>query len=384
MAGAMEAVWRVTGDPLVSGAPSGPLAGLSVAVKDLYAVAGQRVGAGNPDWLAEARVEPANCPVVQTLLDAGADVAGIAQTDELAFSLNGTNKHYGTPPNPAAPGRVPGGSSSGSASATALGLVDIGLGTDTAGSCRAPASHCGIYGIRTTHGAISKEGVLPLAPSYDTVGWFARDAETFALAGDVLLPAQQAGPVSRLVVAEDLLALAEPETRAAFEQACARWDVSRVGSLCEGRLDEWFTAFRTHQAAEAWDSHGAWIDAHPGSLGPGVAARFEAGRDMEPERRAAVATTVAEARETLRAAIPDGTALLLPCASAPAPPVDLPLEDMNAYRAATLRLTCLASIAGLPAVVLPMLTVRGLPTGLCAVGAPGADRALLDFAAATP
>ena len=376
-----ESVWRVTGEPLVAGAGSGPLAGLSVAVKDLYAVAGQRIGAGNPDWLAGARVEPANSQVVQNLLDAGADVAGIAQTDELAFSLTGTNRHYGTPPNPAAPGRIPGGSSSGSASATALGLVDIGLGTDTAGSCRAPASHCGLYGIRTTHGLIPKVGVLPLAPSYDTVGWFARDAATHALVGDVLLPAGEPAPVSRFLVADDVVALAEPGTVAEFDKACGRWDVERVDSLCGGRLDEWFTAFRSHQAAEAWESHGAWIDAHPGSLGPGVAARFEAGRGIDARRRAELGEIVAGARETLRAAVPEGTALLLPCASAPAPPVGLPLAEMDVYRAATLRLTCLASIAGLPAVVMPLLNVGGLPTGLCAVGAPGTDKALLDLAA---
>ncbi|MBO2445864.1 amidase [Actinomadura barringtoniae] len=375
-----ESVWRVTGGPLVAGAGGGPLDGLSVAVKDLYAVAGERIGAGNPDWLAGAPVETVTSPVVQALLDAGADVAGIAQTDELAFSLTGTNRHYGTPPNPAAPGRIPGGSSSGSASATALGLVDIGLGTDTAGSCRAPASHCGLYGIRTTHGLIPKVGVLPLAPSYDTVGWFARDAGTHDLAGDVLLPGGEPAPVTRFLVADDVVALAEPDTVAEFEKACGRWDVERVESLCEGRLDEWFAAFRSHQASEAWESHGAWIDAHPGSLGPGVTARFEAGRGIDAERRAELGEVVAGARATLRAAIPEGTALLLPCASAPAPMAGSSMAEMDVYRAATLRLTCLASIAGLPSVVMPLLTVGGLPTGLSAVGAPGSDRALLDLA----
>lgn len=121
-------VWRVVGEPLVPGARAEahaqrghgseagaplPLAGETVAVKDLFAVAGQRVGAGNPAWLAGAPVETEHAWAVAALVEAGADVVGIARTDELAYSLAGTNAHYGTPPNPAAPGRVPGGSTSG-------------------------------------------------------------------------------------------------------------------------------------------------------------------------------------------------------------------------------------------------------------------------------
>ncbi|XVQ09329.1 amidase [Spirillospora sp. CA-255316] len=374
-------VWRAVGEPLVRGAGAGPLAGVRVAVKDLYAIAGQRIGAGNPDWLAGAPVEDRNAWAVQALLDAGADITGIAQTDELAFSLNGTNKHYGTPPNPAAPGRITGGSSNGPASAVALGLADLGLGTDTAGSVRVPSSHCGLYGLRTTHDLVSRDGLLALAASYDTVGWFARDAELLERAGDVLLPPGEPEPAGSFLVAEDVLALAEPATRATFETVCAALGqdrpVRRVESLMGGRLEAWFPAFRAVQAAEAWKRHGAWIEAHPGSLGTGVMARFAAGRDLDPADREVAQKVVDEAREAIRAAVPPGTVLLLPAATAPAPPVDLEPAVMDAYRARTLRLTCLSSIAGLPAAVRPMPPVDGLPVGLCAIGARGTDRALL-------
>ncbi|MFF5260499.1 amidase family protein [Actinomadura viridis] len=410
-------VWRVTGEPLARGAADGPLAGVGVAVKDLYAIAGQRIGAGNPDWLAEAPVEERTARAVQALLDAGAHVTGIAQTDELAFSLNGTNKHYGTPPNPAAPGRITGGSSNGPASAVALRLADLGLGTDTAGSVRVPASHCGLYGLRTTHDAVSRKGLLGLADSFDTIGWFARDAGLLERAGDVLLPPdgdghggdgpggqgpggegpggeEQGGdgqpgygPVREFLVAADVLDLAEPETRAAFETACGSlrersgtlpW--RRVESLMGGRLEEWFTAFRAVQAAEAWERHGAWIEAHPGSLGPGVTKRFDLARGLAPGEREAGEAVLDEAREVLRSAIEPGTVLLLPAAAAPAPPVGLDSAAMDAYRFTTLRMTSLSSIAGLPALVMPLLRVGGLPVGLCAVGARGTDRSLLRFA----
>ncbi|GLZ07765.1 amidase [Actinomadura sp. NBRC 104412] len=380
-------VWRVKGDPLVRGSGSGPLAGTRVAVKDLYAVAGQRIGAGNPDWLAEAPVQERNAWAVQALLDAGADITGITQTDELAFSLNGTNKHYGTPPNPAAPGRITGGSSNGSASAVALGVVDLGLGTDTAGSVRVPASHCRLFGLRPTHGVVSTEGLQPLASSFDTVGWFARDAGLLRRAGDVLLPPAEVEPVRTFLIAEDVLELAEPATRATFEEAARTLaerragKVRRVESLLGGRVETWFAAFRAVQAAQAWAEHGAWIEAHPGSLGEGVMARFALGRDLDPRDRETSEALLDEARGVLYAALEPGTVLLLPAATAPAPLVGLERAAMEEYRFRTLRLTSLSSIAGLPAVVMPMAPVDALPVGLCAVGPRGTDRTLLDLAA---
>ncbi len=110
-------------------------------------------------------------------------MVGKAITDELTYSLNGENIHYGTPVNPKAPGRIPGGSSSGSAVAVAGELADFALGTDCGGSVRAPASFCGIYGMRPSHGRISTAGVFRLAPRFDTVGWFARDGRLLELRG---------------------------------------------------------------------------------------------------------------------------------------------------------------------------------------------------------
>lgn len=384
---AATAIWRVTGDPLVPGAPGGPLSGSRVAVKDLFAVAGQRVGGGNPELLAEAAVRPEHAWAVGALLDAGADVAGIAQTDELAFSLFGTNAHYGTPPNPAAPGRIPGGSSSGPVAAVAIGQADIGLGTDTGGSIRVPASYCGLYGIRTTHGAVPVEGVQPLAPGFDTVGWLTADPATLERAGDVLLPPGQVTPVRTALLADDVTALADAEVRASFTAACRALagrtglTLETVPALCDGRLDEWFGAFRTVQSAQAWDSQGDWVSAHPGALGPGVSSRFAFGASVTPEQRAAAEVVIADARATLYERLDPGTVLLLPASSTPAPPVDMSLQTKEEVRAASLRLTCLASLAGLPAVVLPLLSVRGLPAGLCVAGAPGTDRSLLRFAA---
>jgi amidase len=206
----------------LSGAPNGPLHGLTMAVKDVFDIAGHRTGNGNPVWLETHAPAERTASAVERLLAAGASMVGKTHTDEMAYSLNGENVHYGTPTNPNAPGRIPGGSSSGSAAAVAGGLVDFALGTDCGGSVRLPASYCGIYGIRTTHGLVLADGVVDLAASFDTVGWFARDPQMLRKVADVLLPAAPAFVPKRLLVAEDAFAFAGPEITAALAAVVER------------------------------------------------------------------------------------------------------------------------------------------------------------------
>src|SRR5256884_4697539 len=196
----------------ITGAPGGPLAGLTFAAKDLFDVAGHPTGGGNRDWARQHPVPTRHAWAVQRLLDAGATLIGKTVTDEVSLGLLGENAFDGTPLNPKAPDRVPGGSSSGSASAVAQGLCDVALGTDTGGSVRVPASFCGLFGIRPTHGRLPVTGMMPQAPSSDTTGWFARDAGTFAKVASVMLgePIPSALP-ARLIVAADAFAFADPE-----------------------------------------------------------------------------------------------------------------------------------------------------------------------------
>nr|WP_246406034.1 AtzH-like domain-containing protein [Modestobacter versicolor] len=375
------ATWRVTGTPLVVATGSGPLDGVRLAVKDLVAVAGHPVGAGNPVVLAESLPVPAHAPVLARLLAAGAEVRGIARTDELAYSLSGTNVHSGSPVNPWGPGLVVGGSTSGPASAVARGTADVGVGTDTAGSIRVPASYCGLHGLRPTHGVVPLDGVLPLAPSFDTLGWLTRDAGLLHRVAALLLPAAAAA-TTELVLAEDLLALADAPVARALADAAAGLAAATGLPLSAGQLttaaerERWFTAFRAVQGAEAWAAHGDWITAHPGVLGPGVAQRFADGAAVAPEQLAAAREVVAEGRAALAARLPAGTAVLMPAASSTAPPIAADPARKAEYRAATLRLTCLAGVGGLPVAVAPAALVDGLPAGLALLGAAGSDTAL--------
>ena len=210
----------VAGPPVrIAGAPRGPLAGLTFAAKDLFDVADYPTGGGNPDWARRHPIPTRHAWAVQCLLDAGATLVGKTITDEVSLGILGENPFDGTPLNPAAPEHVPGGSSSGSASAVAQGLCDFALGTDSGGSVRVPASFCGLYGIRPTHGRLDVTGMMPQSPSSDTAGWFARDAETFARASAVLLdePIVPASLPTAVVVAVDAFGLADAETAAALQ-----------------------------------------------------------------------------------------------------------------------------------------------------------------------
>ncbi|MEZ0447038.1 AtzH-like domain-containing protein [Cellulomonas sp. ICMP 17802] len=376
-----RSVWRTVGDPLYQGAFEGPLLGLRVAVKDVFAVRGYRIGGGNPTWLRDAAPERQHAPAVLDLLKGGASVRGLARTDELAYSIAGANPHYGTPANGAVPGALPGGSSSGPATAVATGQADVGLATDTAGSVRVPASYQGLWGLRTTHGLVPRQGMLPLAPSFDTVGWLTRDGATlehvaaWCLEDDApLLPA-------RRVVPAEVLQLVEPATREAFEA----WAGGTVEEISVGPLDEWFEAFRVVQAAEAWRAHGTWIAAHPDALGAGVRERFAIAAEVTADQEAAARADVDRLAAVIRA-VADEAVLVLPTTPGPAPARTASADELDRVRAATLRMTALAGIGGLPALSVPALhfpsELGPAPVGVCLVGPRGTDLSLVRHARA--
>jgi Asp-tRNA(Asn)/Glu-tRNA(Gln) amidotransferase A subunit family amidase len=378
------AVWRVVGTPLVAGISAGVLSGETVAVKDLYAVEGFAVGAGIPAFLTSSEPATGTSPAVAALLAAGADVVGIAQTDEFAYSIAGLNPHYGTPPNPAVLGGVPGGSSSGPASAVALGQASIGLGTDTAGSIRVPASYQGLWGLRTTHGSVSAERLLPLAPTFDSVGWLTRSAEPLRAAAEATLDTTlQSAVEPGFLVFPGFSPHIEPDVRTAFHAMLEK--VGDVEIVDLGDVDELFTIFRTVQQAEAWATHGAWITAHPGALGTDVAGRFALAAAVTPAAASAARDALGAARARLDAVLGERV-LLLPAASSSAPTVMADADLIERTRQGTLRLTCIAGITGRPGLSVPLMSVPqpgallDAPVGLSLVGPRYSDLALIELA----
>lgn len=367
----------------IEGAGTGPLAGTTFGLKDIYHVAGHKTGFGNPDWLTTHEPATATSSVVTRLLDAGASMVGRTHTEEMAFSLTGENAFYGTPTNPAAPGRVPGGSSSGSAAAVAGGLVDFAIGSDTGGSVRGPASFCGIYGIRPTHGRISLDNVLPLAPSFDTCGWFARDAKMLRRVGSVLL-GNRSNLAGELLMAKDAFQLAMPEVNHALDHAVKKvqdyFGRSRSITVSENGLPAWYDVMRVIQFGEINEAHGEWIArVHP-KFGPEIQPRFDAVAKSDPIRMAASSLLREDMRERMSALLADNAVLLMPTTPDIAPLIGDSHSQVVAFRERALPMLCVAGLCGLPQLSMPMGTVNNCPVGLSILDAPGNDEMLLELA----
>lgn len=416
---------EVLNDAVVSRS-DGALRGLRVAVKDNVRVGGLRAGAGNPTYLETIGrvVATEHAPCVAKVLDAGALFVGKTHMDELAWSLQGENFHYGTPRNGRGKGsgKIPGGSSSGSAAAVSCGLADIAIGTDTIGSVRLPASFCGLYGARPTHGRVDAEGVVPLSHSFDTVGWFAKDAKTLSVMGNVLLdPATRDAEASarigrgRMAMCSDAFMVVDPAVKRALETVLSSDGVKRV--LYEARGDatpdtlgfvhlllsdlaltdrsgkhtlppitEWSETFRVIQTREVWGSHGDWIKQHKPEFGPGVRDRFRAAEVGVDDATYAHHVDLRERITAhLDALLADGGILFLPAARGPAPAAtdynsEKSLAKLAEARSAALALGSPASLARLPCVVIPACEIDGEPVGLMLMSRRGTDEALLAFA----
>eukprot|EP00884_Botryococcus_braunii_P020531 jgi/Botrbrau1/7161/Bobra.0143s0032.2 len=358
----------------IAGATEGTLESLSFAVKDLYDVKGYVTGFGNPTWRSTHVPAAETAPAVQALLDAGANLEGKTVLDEFAYSLNGENKWYGTPENPACPDRIPGGSSSGSAVAVAAQLRDFALGSDTAGSVRIPASYCGTYGVRPTHGRVSLENACALAPSYDTGGWFATSANVLCKVGQVLLCPSTRKDVKfrRWLVAKDAFDTADSETSTAlYNVVAAKLEVVKrllgvpqevvvadLPGLCG--LQAWADVFRSNQTVEVWQTLGPWIQENDWpECAPAIKERLKFAstfpQSQVPESTKARERITQHMGELLR----DDGLLMLPTAPGPAPERGAADADPE-LRFKVLRLTSIAGLAGLPQVILPWLPLSAL------------------------
>lgn len=372
----------------IDGAPGGPLAGLTFAAKDIYDIAGRTCCCGNPDWLKTHAQATRTAPAVESLIAAGASLVGMTITEELVMGMTGENPFYGTPVNVAAPGRVAGGSSSGSAAAVAAGLIDFALGSDTGGSVRVPASFCGIYGIRPTHGRVPLDGVMMFAPSLDAVGWFARDATLMHRVGDVLLSPQSAAPSTRpgrFLVADDAFASIDPgvaETLAATVDQVAQL-LGRAEHVAMGGgtdLGDWSRLMAVYRESEGWATHRDWIEQSKPKLSDNGAMRMRKGAEVSGEALAAAEPQRDAVRARMAELLADNAVLAVPAGPDVAPPVGGNQDAIWDIVQRNARFNSVSPLAGLPQMSLPLAKHDGLPIGLGLIAAPGGDEMLLTIA----
>lgn len=361
----------------IAGNAAGPLAGLTFAAKDLFDVAGFVTGGGVPDYMRTHGPADATAPALQQLIDAGASLVDKTITDDLACGLFGENVHYGTPLNPKAPDRVPGGSSSGSAAAVAGGLVDFALGTDTGGSVRVPAAFCGVFGIRPSHGRIPMVGCIPMAPTFDTCGWFARDAELLERVGVALLPNDASPAAGEPLLARDAFAGVDARVRGVLLPLARALLPAREVDVFPRGADHCIETFWTVLSRQLWACRGTWYRRVRPVLAPGLAERFEAAATVTASQFLRAQAAREEISRTLAGLLGGNRIVVMPTTH-DIPPLRgeaaLPLLE---YRRRTASLAAIASLGRLPQVSIPAGELDGIPVGLSLVAASGNDRLLL-------
>lgn len=368
----------------VPGSGHGPLAGLKFAAKDLFDVKGEITGIGNPDWAKTHGPAKSNAVAVDALLNAGASLVSKTCTDEFAFSVDGINAHFGAPDNPQYPDRIPGGSSSGSASVVAEGLVDFALGTDTGGSIRVPASYCGIYGFRPSHGRISVDGVAPLAQLLDAVGWMTREPELLEQVGSVLLKENPSNLLpSKLLIARDTFRLIKPNLESAIEAAVAK--ISQRFSIVQDVHLEPFgweghaQLYRVFQGWQAWKNYGEWITKTKPNISPSIMERFEFTKTVTEDDYKA-ATEFRNRIVSGFAELLSGNAILCMPTTTDLPPlIDASADTLLHNRANNMNLTGVAPLAKTTEVCIPIPVTDSKTTGLSFMAAHGNDMMLLNF-----
>lgn len=361
----------------VASTASGPLSGARFAVKDLIDIAGQYTGAGNPGWPGAAKPARRTASAVGLLLAAGAAMDGRTVSDEFAFSLEGDNMHYPTVLNPAAQGRLPGGSSSGSAAAVAAAAVDFALGTDTGGSVRIPGAFCGIPAFRPTHGLVPLDGVFPFAPGYDTVGWFASDSRLLRKVGEVLLKDTKYVPIERVLVAADAFALADPQVADLLLNGVDGWEPAGDVSVFAGQEADFLEAYRVLQGHDVHRTVGEkLVDLRP-AMAPPIARRFKDAQIITDADAARWQPYRDDLRARLDSLLPPGTAILIPTAPTAALPREASEAQIGEFYRRALTLCSISGHAGLPQRHFPAALLDNCPVGFSLIGGRGSDLGLL-------
>ncbi|XP_050223140.1 amidase 1 [Mercurialis annua] len=387
-----------------------PLNGLTFAVKDIFDMEGHVTGFGSPDWVRTHSAATSTAPAVLAILKAGATCVGRTITDEMAYSINGENAHYGTPINPCAPDCVPGGSSSGSAVVVGAKLVDFSLGSDTGGSVRVPASYCGILGFRPSHGAVSISGAVPMAQSFDTVGWFARDPVILNRVGRVLLQLTELGQTkpSQIIIAEDCFQLSSIPTNRVSQvlvksvEKLFGGDIvknvilgdyvkDKVSSLSHfmskeiteqeyniASLAALSKAMRLTQRYEFRNNHGEWVTSVKPNLGPGLSERIWEAVQSSGENIDAFKSVRTELRAALSTLLGDFGILALPTVAGLPPKLQMDAPSLEIFRAKAFSLLSVAGVSGFCQVSIPLGMYDGYPVSISLVAKRGSDGFLLN------
>ena len=359
----------------------GPLSDLTFVVKDMCEIKGFKSSCGNPDFYEKCEVASDFAPFLKNILNKGATLKGITICDEFFYSLIGENGHYGTPANLNAPGCVPGGSSSGSAAALTTNLYDFSIGSDTGGSVRVPASFCGLLGIRPTHNRINTKGVYPMAPTFDTIGWFAKDINTFKKIGFNILNQQDKSKSSfkDFVIAEDILELANPNIIHLFNNYINNSfpEIKKI-RLSKQTKDVIADNFRILQGGEIVENVIPWILKNKPKISPEINNRIEMAIKITKDEINQAVKFRENLKKEIELTLPEGLIALFPTTPFSSPKCGQSDEQLSSYRKKLMEFTSIAGMTSRPQISIPKFKDNTGPIGISLLGWRYSDEILLE------
>jgi len=362
----------------------GPLRQYQFAVKDVFAIKGFRIQAGNPEYYRTAKVAKCTARSIEILTRAGATLMGKTQTDELGGSLFGLNEHYGPPLNSCSPACVPGGSSSGSAAAVAAGLVDFALGADTSGSVRAPASFCGVYGLRPTLGRISTAGILPISAHLDTVGIFSQTPHILAHVLDVYGMNERTA-FRRIRLISSLVDHLKADLKSKFLEKINILkefiSLEKPLLLEKEQLEEWRSIIRTIAMYGLWQTHKEWILKSNPHFGELIRDRLKMAQSVSYEDYKIALKKQQIVKEIMEEVLEPGDLAIFPTVHDTPPLLSSSLSFLKDFALKAACHTCISALSGLPEIVIPLRHINEKGSlGMSCLGRPRDDYSLTLFA----
>tara|TARA_B110000240_G_scaffold130382_1_gene144761 strand:- start:682 stop:1818 length:1137 start_codon:yes stop_codon:yes gene_type:complete len=360
---------------------NGNLKNLKFVLKDMCDVKNIKTSCGNPDFYKACEPAKKHAEFLSNILSEGAILEGITICDEFFYSVIGENSHYGTPKNLNAPNCVPGGSSSGSAAALTTDLFDFSIGSDTGGSVRVPASFCGLLGIRPTHGRINANGVYPMAPSFDTIGWFSNNIKTFQKIGEVLLDKNENENITfnQFVIAEDLLELVDTDIKNQFNSYYKELHPNikhiRLSKFSKSEIAD---NFRILQAGEIKEHVIPWIEKNKPKISLEINSRIEMASEILPLEIDAAKTFRQEIISEINNSLPEGDIAIFPTTPFSAPKCGQSDQDLGSDRKKIMEMTSIAGMTSRPQISIPKFKGKTGPVGISILGWQYSDEILLN------
>ncbi|EZQ01727.1 amidase [Candidatus Acidianus copahuensis] len=367
----------------IKGKSKGKLSGLTFGIKDIIITKGVKTTAGSR--ILKDYVPDNDAWIVKRILDQGGTIRGKTNTHEFAIGATNTSSIGGPAKNPVDPERITGGSSGGSAAAVALNMVDIGIGTDTGGSIRIPASLCGVVGFKPTTGVIPTDGIIPFSWTLDTVGFIARDVETIWNVLEAVVPPEMGHILTteaRRRPRAGIFLFGEDESSHALKPVLNK--LSSIFDLVEVNMN-FLQGFGSNirgtiALAEGASYHREWIESSPGMYFPDVKDILLQGLKIRAvdyvDALRARAFVVEEYIKSLR----EIDVLLSPTTKIPAPRISDVVGKEKEFRSVLVSNTELFNLVGAPSITLPLSSINGLPIGLMVSGTPYEDGIVLDVA----